>query len=58
VRTLYEQARKKPGEVDLAWDSRNGRGKVVGPGRYWIRVHAQNRIGGVDLTGAVLVRRL
>jgi hypothetical protein len=45
------------GAHDLRWNVRNDGGKVVGNGRYHVRVHASNAIGPVTLSKRVTVRR-
>ena len=45
VRTLSPAARQQPGHVELAWNGRNQRGRVVPSGVYRISVDATNRLG-------------
>lgn len=57
VRTLLDGARRPPGAVELVWNGRDARGRTVASGRYVIRVVSASRIGLVDLTGSLRVRR-
>ena len=57
LRAVYGRKGQKPGEVVLAWNGRNERGKVVGTGRYVVHVLAVNRIGRAELVDAFSVKR-
>lgn len=48
----------QPGEHAITWDGRAGNRKLVGSGRYVVRVSATNELGTVSLTHAVTVRRV
>jgi flagellar hook assembly protein FlgD len=41
----------------VAWDGRDVNGGAVAPGRYTVRVTADNDLGGVSQTTALVVRR-
>jgi hypothetical protein len=56
VRTLLSRWRS-PGSVELTWDTRAEGGQVVLPGRYEIVVEARNKLGIVELSRPVDVRR-
>lgn len=56
VRTLLE-GRRDPGSVRLSWSGRTGRGDMTRPGRYAVVARAVNRLGAVELSRAVTVRR-
>jgi hypothetical protein len=58
VRTLAPAERRQPGHVELAWNGRNDRGKVVASGEYRISVAATNRVGTVELEDDFTVRRV
>jgi hypothetical protein len=49
VRTLLSSSHKR-GEIDLTWNGRTGAGKPAAPGRYVVRVRAENRFGPVELS--------
>lgn len=46
-----------PGSHEATWNGRSSRGTPVSPGRYVLRVSAENELGTVALERAVLVRR-
>jgi hypothetical protein len=46
------------GEQSASWDGRTQRGKLVGTGRYVVRVAATNELGSVSLTQFLTVRRV
>lgn len=50
--------RLEPGQHELAWNGRLGRGKVAPTGRYVVRVTASNVLGAVALDRPVVVRRV
>ena len=47
----------RPGRQVVAWNGRDRNGNPVAPGRYTIRVTAENAIGRSVLTAALVVRR-
>jgi flagellar hook assembly protein FlgD len=54
VRTLLSGSRKR-GEVELRWNGRTASGKRPAAGRYLVRVHANNRLGAVELVDGFTV---
>jgi hypothetical protein len=56
VRTLLSRW-QTPGDVEATWDTRAEGGQIVVPGRYDIVVEARNKLGIVELTRPVDVRR-
>jgi hypothetical protein len=56
VRTLLSRW-QSPGAVAVTWDARAEGGQVVLPGQYTIVVEARNKLGIVELSRPVDVRR-
>jgi len=56
VRTVANQ-RLETGEQSVLWNGRASTGKLVGGGRYVVRVTATNELGAVSLTQQLIVRR-
>jgi len=56
VRTV-STSRLEPGEQTATWDGRGANQKLVGTGRYVVRVTATNELGSVSLTQRFTVRR-
>jgi flagellar hook assembly protein FlgD len=57
LRTLVT-GRLEPGEQAVLWDGRGRDGKLVGGGRYLVRVTAANELGTVALDRELRVRRI
>lgn len=56
VRTLLSRW-QSPGAVELTWDARAEGGQIVVPGQYTIVVEVRNKLGVVELSRPVDVRR-
>jgi Phosphodiester glycosidase/FlgD Ig-like domain len=56
VRTLLSHW-QSPTDVRVTWDGRSSSGQTVAAGLYAVEVEARNRLGTVDLTAPVIVRR-
>jgi hypothetical protein len=57
LKTLARQ-RAEPGQLEVAWDGRTGRGGFVYTGRYVAKAVAQNELGAVELSAEFSVRRV